>query len=262
MRCWCTGDEIKEARVGLKKLNKPIEERATLSVWFIHKKTESTDQLRITKNPERPQKTIKVDDGRIFSMVKKTNFTRSNLKKRLKEVRVSLSAIKRRLHEYKYRRFTTRCKAQDKKTSYMIFMCKLNPDQYCGRRCGSLWTGGCTDTFPDEPKIYIWTGSRWSFTGMMGRETSSEGNIYEVYHIIGQTVTVWHGHFWQGKVKCEHNTGVQKKASTCKASRVNNDPLYCIVGDFSGVFFFQEHLDLFGVVGERAAKHRDKHGLN
>lgn len=236
MRCWCTGDEIKEARVGLKKLNKPIEERATLSVWFIHKKTESTDQLRITKNPERPQKTIKVDDDRIFSMVKKTNFTRSNLKKRLKEVRVSLLAIKRRLHEYKYRRFTTRCKAQDKKTSYMIFMCKLNPDQHRGRRCGSLWTGGCTDTFPDEPEIYIWTGSSYS--------------------------TVCHGHFWQGKVKCEHNTGVQKRASTCKASRVNNDPLYCIVGDFSGVFFFQEHPDLFGVVGERAAKHRDKHGLN
>lgn len=236
MRCWCTGDDIKEARVGLKKLNKPIRERATLSVGFIHKKTESTDQLRITKNPERPQKTIKVDDDRIFSMVKKTNFTRSNLKKRLKEVRVSLLAIKRRLHEYKYRRFTTRCKAQDKKTSYMIFMCKLNPDQHCGRRCGSLWTGGCTDTFPDEPEIYIWTGSSYS--------------------------TVWHGHFWQGKVKCEHNTGVQKRASTCKASRVNNDPLYCIVGDFSGVFFFQEHPDLFGVVGERAAKHRDKHGLN
>lgn len=122
MRCWCTGDELKEARVGLKKLNKPIRERATLSVGFIHKKTESTDQLRITKNPERPQKTIKVDDDRIFSMVKKTNFTRSNLKKRLKEVRVSLLAIKRRLHEYKYRRFTTRCKAQDKKTSYMIYV--------------------------------------------------------------------------------------------------------------------------------------------
>ncbi len=65
------------------------------------------------KRPGRPRKTTKVDDRRILSLVKKNPFiTSTEIKNTLEEVGTSLSIsiIKRRLHESNYRGFTTRCK--------------------------------------------------------------------------------------------------------------------------------------------------------
>uniref|UniRef100_A0A672P4E9 Metalloendopeptidase n=1 Tax=Sinocyclocheilus grahami TaxID=75366 RepID=A0A672P4E9_SINGR len=81
--------------------------------------TKTCSSKRITherawqKRPGRPRRTTVVDDRRILSMVKKNPFTTSSQEKNtLQEVGMSLSksTIKRRLHESKHRRFTTRCK--------------------------------------------------------------------------------------------------------------------------------------------------------
>ncbi|CAM4736095.1 unnamed protein product, partial [Leuciscus chuanchicus] len=80
--------------------------------YLSYKKKECTGELRNIKRPGRPRKTTVVDDRRILSMVKKNPFTTSSqVKDTLQEVGVSLSksTIKRRLHESKYKGFTTRC---------------------------------------------------------------------------------------------------------------------------------------------------------
>ncbi len=67
----------------------------------------------MTFKPGRPRKTTKMDDRRILSLVKKNPFiTSTEIKNTLEEVGTSLSIsiIKRRLHESNYRGFTTRCK--------------------------------------------------------------------------------------------------------------------------------------------------------
>uniref|UniRef100_A0A8C5Q4E8 Transposase n=1 Tax=Leptobrachium leishanense TaxID=445787 RepID=A0A8C5Q4E8_9ANUR len=110
---------VKQAISRLKKQNKPIREIArTLgvaktTVWNILKKKERTGELKNTKRPRRPRKTTVVDDQRILSLVKKTQFTTvGQIKNTLQEVDVyvSKSTIKRRLHQSEYRGFTTRCK--------------------------------------------------------------------------------------------------------------------------------------------------------
>ncbi len=62
------------------------------------------------KRSGRPQTVV--DNRMILSMVKKSPFTTSSQENTLQEVSVSLSksTIKKRLHQSKYRRFTTRCK--------------------------------------------------------------------------------------------------------------------------------------------------------
>ncbi|XP_039537119.1 uncharacterized protein LOC120485411 [Pimephales promelas] len=101
------------------KKNKSIREIAKIlgvaksTVWNILKKKERTGELSNTKRPGRPRKTTVLDDRRILSLVKKTPFTTVNqIKNTLQEVGVcvSKSTIKRRLHQSKYRGFTTRCK--------------------------------------------------------------------------------------------------------------------------------------------------------
>ena len=82
-------------------------------VWYVLKKKERTGELSYTKRPGRPRKTSLVDDRRILSLIKKNPFTTvGQIKKTLQEegVSVSKSTIKRRLHQRKYRGFTTRCK--------------------------------------------------------------------------------------------------------------------------------------------------------
>ena len=84
--------------------------KSTATFW---EKKERTGELGNSKRPGRPRKTTVVDDHRILSMVKKNPFTTStHVKNTLQEVGVSVSksTIKRRLHESKYRGFTTRCK--------------------------------------------------------------------------------------------------------------------------------------------------------
>ncbi len=72
-----------------------------------------TGELNNIKRPGRPRRTSVVDDQRILSMVKKNPFTTSSQEKNtLLEVDVPLSksTIKKRLHQSKYRGFTTSCK--------------------------------------------------------------------------------------------------------------------------------------------------------
>ncbi len=111
--------QVKQTIVRLQKQNKSIREIAGTfgvaksTVWCILRKRESTSELSNIKRPGCPQRTTVVDDLRILSMVKKNPFTTSSQEKNtLQEVEVSLSksTIKRRLHQSKYRRFTTRCK--------------------------------------------------------------------------------------------------------------------------------------------------------
>ncbi len=108
-----------ETVVSLQKQNKSIREIAgTLGVaksivWYILRKKECAGELSNIKRPGFSRRTTVVDDCRILSMVKKNPFTTfSQVKNTLQEVDVSLSksTIKRRLHESKYRGFTTRCK--------------------------------------------------------------------------------------------------------------------------------------------------------
>uniref|UniRef100_A0A0E9XWE2 Transposase Tc1-like domain-containing protein n=1 Tax=Anguilla anguilla TaxID=7936 RepID=A0A0E9XWE2_ANGAN len=110
---------VKQAIIRLKKNKEPIRDIAkTLGVakstiWYIFKKKERTGELRNTKRPGRPRKTTVVDDRKILSLVKKNPFTTvGQIKNTLQEVGVSVSksTIKRRLHQSKYRGFTTRCK--------------------------------------------------------------------------------------------------------------------------------------------------------
>ncbi len=105
--------------VRLQKQNKSIREIAGTSgaakstVWYILRKKDRTGELSNIKRPGRPRRTTVVDDQRILSMVKKNPFTTSSQEKNtLQEADVSLSksTIKRRLHQSKYRGFSTRCK--------------------------------------------------------------------------------------------------------------------------------------------------------
>ncbi len=112
--------QVKQTIVSLQKQNQSIREIAgTLGVAkstvLVHSagKKERTSELSNIKRPGRPRRTTVVDDRRILSMVKKNPFTTSSKEKNtLQGVDVSLSksTIKRRLHESKYRGFTTRCK--------------------------------------------------------------------------------------------------------------------------------------------------------
>ena len=150
---------VMQAIIRLKNLNKPIREIAkTLGVakstlWYILKKKERTGELSNTKRPGRPRKTTVVDDRRIISLVKKNPFTTvGQIKNTLQEVGVSVSKsiIKRRLHQSKYRGFTTRCKAlvslKNKKTRLEFTKNHLKePVQFWNN---ILWT--------DETKINLY----------------------------------------------------------------------------------------------------------
>lgn len=111
--------EVKQIILRLKKKKKSIREMGEMlgvaksTVWYILRKKERTGELGNSKRPERLRKTTVGDDRRILSMVKKNPFTTSTqVKNTLQEVGVSVSksTLKRRLHESKYRGFTTRCK--------------------------------------------------------------------------------------------------------------------------------------------------------
>ncbi len=118
--------QVKQTIVRLQNQNKSIREIAgTLgvaksTVWYILRKKERTGELSNIKRPGCPRRTTVVDDQRILSMIKKNPFTTfSQEKNTLQEVDVSLSksTIKRRLHQSKYRGFTTRCIQDCQKTS-------------------------------------------------------------------------------------------------------------------------------------------------
>uniref|UniRef100_A0A8C5MV28 Transposase Tc1-like domain-containing protein n=1 Tax=Leptobrachium leishanense TaxID=445787 RepID=A0A8C5MV28_9ANUR len=154
---------VKQAIIRLKKQNKPIREIArTLgvaktTVWNILKKKERTGELSNTKRPGRPRKTTVVDDRRILSLVKKTPFTTvGQIKNTLQEVGVcvSKSTIKRRLHQSKYRGFTTRCKPlvslKNRKARLEFAKQHLTkPSQFWNK---IQWT--------DETKINLYQGDR------------------------------------------------------------------------------------------------------
>ncbi len=111
--------QVKQTIVRLQKQNKSITEItgtlgvATSTVSYILRKKECTTELSNIKRHGRPRRTTVVDDRWILSMVKKNPFSTSSQEKNtLQEVDVSLSksTIKRRLHQSKYRGYTTRCK--------------------------------------------------------------------------------------------------------------------------------------------------------
>ena len=84
-----------------------------LKIEYIVEKKEFICELNNIKRPERPQGRSEVDDHRSLSLEMKSPVTTwREVKNTLEKVGVSLSksTIKRRLHEYKYRRFTTRCR--------------------------------------------------------------------------------------------------------------------------------------------------------
>ncbi len=70
-------------------------------------------QINSLVHSEKKKRTAVVDDQRILSMVKKNPFTTSSQEKNsLQEADMSMSksTIRRRLHQSKYRGFSTRCK--------------------------------------------------------------------------------------------------------------------------------------------------------
>ncbi len=80
---------------------------------FWRKKNECTGELSNIKRPGRPRSTTIVDDQRILSIVKENTFTTSSQEKnslQKADVSLSKSKIKRRLHQRKFRGFTTRWK--------------------------------------------------------------------------------------------------------------------------------------------------------
>ncbi len=103
--------QVKQTIVRLQKQNKFIREIAgTFGVakstvcFILRKKKEHTSELSNIKRPGRLRKTTVVDDRWILSMGKKNPFTTfSQEKNTLQEVDVSLSmsTIKRRLHQSK-----------------------------------------------------------------------------------------------------------------------------------------------------------------
>ncbi len=76
-------------------------------------KKDWTGELSNIKRPGRPRMTTVVDDRRILSMVKKNPFTTSSQEKNTLQ-EADVSTIKRRLHQSKYRGFTTSCKQGQK----------------------------------------------------------------------------------------------------------------------------------------------------
>ncbi|CAJ0938076.1 unnamed protein product, partial [Ranitomeya imitator] len=86
---------------------------AKSTVGYILRKKELTGELGNSKRPGRPRMTTVVDDRRILNLVKKNPFTTSTeVQNTLSEVGVSVSksTVKRRLHDSKYKGFTSRCK--------------------------------------------------------------------------------------------------------------------------------------------------------
>ncbi len=109
--------QVKQTIVRLQNQNKSIREIAgrlgvgKSTVWYILRKKNAL--VSNIKRPRRPWRTTVVDDRRILSMDKKNPFTTSSQEKNTlqeEDVSLSKSTIKRRLHESKYRGFTTRCK--------------------------------------------------------------------------------------------------------------------------------------------------------
>ncbi len=108
--------QVKQTIVRLPKQYKSIREIAgsgQINSLVHSEKKERTGELSNIKSPGCPRRTTVVDDQIILFMGKKNPFTTSSqVKNTLQEVDVSLSksTFKRRLHERKYRGFTTRCK--------------------------------------------------------------------------------------------------------------------------------------------------------
>lgn len=145
-------------------------------------KNESLGQLIKTKRPERAQKTTKVSDDRIISMVKKTPITTSNQAENTFEmVRTSLSRskIKRCLHECKYRGFTTRRKPLVTlwSTRTRLVLAKKTPSNRADKNSLDRWTFYQND-------------------GMMGREPKTAPDL-DPYNNICQTWQKWcYGCLW------------------------------------------------------------------
>ena len=86
---------------------------ASTTIWNVLKKKETTGVLSNRRRTGRPRKTTAVDDRNIVRAVKKDPKTTvvdisNHLQRR--GVKVTLSAVRRRLHEQKYRGYTRRCK--------------------------------------------------------------------------------------------------------------------------------------------------------
>ncbi len=108
--------QVKQTIVRIQKQIKSTREIAgklgvaKSTVWNILRKMHWWAQQH--KRPGWPQRTTVVDDRRILSVVKKTPFTTSSQEKNTVQgvdVSLSKSTIKRRLHQSKYRGFTTSC---------------------------------------------------------------------------------------------------------------------------------------------------------
>ncbi len=130
--------QVKQTIVRLQKQNKSITEIAgTLGVaksrfHTFWEKKECTG---------RPRRTTVVDDRRILSMVKENPFTTSSQEKNtLQEVDVSLSmsTIKRRLHQSKYRGYTTRCKQGQIRLS-ILWMAEIKINLYQNDGKKKVW---------------------------------------------------------------------------------------------------------------------------
>lgn len=73
-------------------------------------------------------------------------------------------------------------------------------------------------------------------------------------------VTVFRIKINEGKCLSEKKKSETGRTITRKASRVNDDPLHRPFAGFIR-FFLQQHPDLFGIVGQRAAKQHGKWSL-
>ena len=104
-RSWC---KWRRLSLGWKKLNKPIWQMETLraaksTIWFILKKNKCIGELSNNQQqrPGRPGKTTRVDDHRIFSLVKKkpSQHLQGQENSRYVGMSMSKSTIKRCLRE-------------------------------------------------------------------------------------------------------------------------------------------------------------------
>ncbi len=114
-------------------------------------KKKHTGELRIIERPGRPQRTTVVDDRRILSMIKKNPFTTSSQEKNTLQ-EADVSTIKRRLHQSKYRGFTTIYKQGQ------IRLCQKNylkkPDHFWK---SILWTAEIKiNLYQNDGKKKVW----------------------------------------------------------------------------------------------------------
>ena len=126
---------------------------ASTTIWNVLKKKETTGVLSNRRRTGRPRKTTAVDDRNIVRAVKKdpkTTVVGISNKLQRAGVKVSLSTVRRRLHEQKYRDYTRRCKSliSKKNKQAMLDFAKKYRDKPQKFWDNALWT--------DETKMNLY----------------------------------------------------------------------------------------------------------